>query len=59
MVTQKRRQVKVSTKRVCRFMGRLGITNALKVPLPFAKPELKMALIAYKAAKNNCQRLER
>jgi hypothetical protein len=32
-------------------MSRLGITNALKVPLPFAERELKMALIAYKAAK--------
>jgi hypothetical protein len=53
MVTQKRRRVKVSTKRVRRFMRRLGITHALKVPLSFAERELKMALIAYKAAKKN------
>ncbi len=34
-------------------MRQLGITNALKVPLPFAEQELKMALITYKAAKKN------
>jgi hypothetical protein len=38
-------------KQVRCFMHQLGITNALKVPLPFAERELKMALITYKAAK--------
>jgi hypothetical protein len=32
------------------FMRRLGINDALKVILPFAERELKMASIAYNAA---------
>ena len=53
MVVRKRRNVHVSTKRIRRFIRRLGLTNALRVPLPFAERELKMARIAYKAAKKN------
>jgi hypothetical protein len=53
MVFRKRKSVKVSTKRVRRFMKRLGNTNALQVSLEYAERELKMARIAYKAAKTN------
>jgi hypothetical protein len=53
MVVQKRRQVKVSTKRVRQFIRHLGLTHALCISLPFAERELKMARIAYKAAEKN------